>query len=72
VSNPTLIATRPAWYIHLTVPLIADGTGPPTEQTYYLVEVNQGIALLAFGSLGSGGTGHAAVAQAIVASLRVR
>ncbi|MGH9278330.1 MAG: hypothetical protein ACRD12_09515 [Acidimicrobiales bacterium] len=72
VSNPTVIGTRPAWYVRFTAPLSPDGSGPPTEQTFYFIEVNQGVAALAFGSLGSGGTGHAAVAQATIASLRYR
>lgn len=72
VSNPTLVATRPAWYVRFTAPFNVDGSGPPTEQTYYFVELNEGIAALTFGSLGSGGTGRAALAQATIASLRFR
>lgn len=70
-SGPTFVATRPAWSVRFTVPLAADGSGPLTEQTYYFVDAGERILAFAFGSLGTGGTGHGPAAQATMASLRL-
>jgi hypothetical protein len=66
VSNPTLVATRPAWYLRFKLPLNADGTGPVIDQTYYFLQLDRGVAALASGSL----EGQPAPVEVAVATLR--
>lgn len=69
-DKPAGVANRPAWSSQFTVPLNADGTGPVTEQTYYFVEVDGGVAVLSIVSTAP--LDHARVVHDIIATLRTR
>lgn len=67
-SRPAGVANRPAWSSQFTVPLDRDGTGPTTEQTYYFIQVDGGVAVLSVVSTAP--LDHAGIVHGIVATLR--
>ena len=68
LSGPTFVGTRPAWIVRFEVPLNPDGSGPVTQQTYCFLQLDRGVAALAFGSLRS--DVHAPFVQSVISTVR--